>query len=53
MNETVLYHGSKNGIKGDAAPISRDKCDFGKDFYMGTEKLQPLTLVCSYENAVL
>ncbi|MCM1321713.1 MAG: DUF3990 domain-containing protein [Bacteroides sp.] len=53
MNELILYHGSKNGIKGGIAPISRDKCDFGKGFYMGTEKLQPLTLVCSYENAVL
>ncbi|MBD5436276.1 MAG: DUF3990 domain-containing protein [Treponema sp.] len=53
MNELVLYHGSKTGIKGDVAPISRDKCDFGKGFYMGTEKLQPLTLVCSYESAVL
>ena len=44
----VLYHGSKSGIKGDIAPISRDKCDFGKGFYMGTIPEQPLTLICDY-----
>lgn len=26
----LLYHGSKSGINGRIAPISRDKCDFGK-----------------------
>ena len=37
-NEIVtLYHGSKSGIGGNIAPISRDRCDFGKGFYMGTE----------------
>ncbi len=35
-NETVtLYHGSKSGIRGAIAPISRKRCDFGKGFYMG------------------
>ena len=43
----VLYHGSKKGIDGDIAPISRGECDFGKGFYMGTTTLQPLTLVCN------
>ena len=43
----VLYHGSKKGIVGDIAPISRDECDFGSGFYMGTNTLQPLTLVCN------
>lgn len=33
----ILYHGSKSGIKGPIAPISRDRCDFGKGFYMGTD----------------
>ena len=38
IDETVtLYHGSKAGIRGTIAPISRDRCDFGKGFYMGTE----------------
>ena len=46
-NKLVLYHGSKKGIDGDIAPISRGECDFGKGFYMGTTMLQPLTLVCN------
>jgi len=45
-NSLIVYHGSRNGIKGDIAPISREECDFGKAFYMGTNALQPLTLVC-------
>ena len=48
-NKLVLYHGSKRGIIGDIAPISRDECDFGRGFYMGTNTLQPLTLVCNEE----
>ena len=47
----VLYHGSKSGIKGDIAPISREMCDFGKGFYMGTEPGQPLTLICDYNKS--
>lgn len=51
-NETVtLYHGSKSGINGEIAPISRKHCDFGKGFYMGTDRTQPLTLICNYPNA--
>ena len=46
-----LYHGSKSGIRGDIHPISRDKCDFGRGFYMGTEKEQPLTLICNYADS--
>ena len=48
-----LYHGSRTGIKGKIAPISRDRCDFGAGFYMGTEKMQPLTLICDSPDAVL
>ncbi|WP_251182717.1 DUF3990 domain-containing protein [Anaerocaecibacter muris] len=44
----VLYHGSKEGLKGKIAPISRSRCDFGQGFYMGTEPGQPLTLVCDF-----
>ena len=51
-DETVtLYHGSKAGIRGVIAPISRDRCDFGKGFYMGTDRMQPLTLICNYPKA--
>ena len=46
-NKLVLYHGSKKGINGEIAPVSRDECDFGRGFYMGTNTLQPLTLVCN------
>ena len=46
-NRLILYHGSKEGITGKIAPVSRDECDFGAGFYMGTGTLQPLTLVCS------
>lgn len=49
----VLYHGSKAGIKGPIAPVSRGHCDFGKGFYMGTEMIQPLTLICNYPHAKL
>ncbi|MCM1143824.1 MAG: DUF3990 domain-containing protein [Blautia sp.] len=53
-NETItLYHGSKSGIQGTIAPISREHCDFGRGFYMGTERIQPLTLICNYPDAKL
>lgn len=52
VSETItLYHGSKAGIQGAIAPISRVHCDFGKGFYMGTDKSQPLTLICNFPNA--
>ena len=54
INEVVtLYHGSKSGIQGAIAPISRSRCDFGKGFYMGTDRNQPLTLICNYPKAKL
>lgn len=49
----TLYHGSKSGIHGAIAPISRQRCDFGKGFYMGTDRIQPLTLICNYPEARL
>lgn len=47
----TLYHDSRSGIRGAIAPISRERCDFGKGFYMGTDKSQPLTLICNYPEA--
>ena len=47
----ILYHGSKSGITGSIAPISRDHCDFGRGFYMGTEPYQPLTLISDFERS--
>lgn len=49
----TLYHGSKFGINGTIEPNSRTRCDFGKGFYMGTNRTQPLTLICNYPNAKL
>ena len=46
----ILYHGSKSGLEGPIRPVSRSRCDFGSGFYMGTDVLQPLTLICGYEN---
>lgn len=49
IQETItLYHGSKSGIRGTIAPMSREHCDFGKGFYMGTDRTHPLTLICNY-----
>lgn len=50
-DRVILYHGSKSGIKGPIAPISRERCDFGKGFYMGTEPYQPLTLISDFEKS--
>ena len=46
-SELALYHASRKGIVGSIQPVSRSKCDFGRGFYMGTDPLQPLTLVCN------
>lgn len=50
LDNKVLYHASRKGINGKIQPISRARCDFGKGFYMGTDPLQPLTLVCNEDN---
>ena len=52
-NKITLYHGSKTGIDGDIKPTSRERCDFGQGFYMGTQVQQPLTLICTNPDAVL
>ena len=49
----LLYHGSKSGITGPIALRSRERCDFGRGFYMGTELSQALTLICDYEKSKL
>ena len=52
-NRVLLFHGSKSGIEGGIAPISRKHCDFGKGFYMGTDPTQALTLICDYGKSKL
>lgn len=44
----LLYHGSKSGIHGPISLRSREHCDFGKGFYMGTDPSQCLTLICDF-----
>ncbi len=51
-NGTIVYHGSKEGIIGKITPSSRESCDFGKGFYLGTDSFQPLTLICNEEKPV-
>lgn len=51
MTAVRLYHGSKGGLVGPIAPTSRAQCDFGRGFYMGSEKTQPLTLVYGHPHA--
>ena len=46
-----LYHGSKTGIEGSIAPISRSTCDFGRGFYMYADPDQPRALVCAFPTA--
>lgn len=45
MSDILLYHGSKSGIKGEILPCSRQECDFGKGFYLGTQLWQVKSLV--------
>ncbi len=52
-DKLIVYHGSKKGISGDIAPISRESCDFGKGFYLGTDPAQPLTLICDEDKPIL
>ena len=47
----LLYHGSKSGIEGSIKPKSRNNCDFGSGFYMGTDPGQALTLTCDYRES--
>ena len=52
-SKILLYHGSKSGIVGDIAPVSRSRCDFGRGFYMGDDPAQALTLISSFPEAEL
>lgn len=41
----TLFHGSRGGIEGNITPSSRQRCDFGRGFYMGTLPMQAKSLV--------
>ncbi len=49
-NPIILYHGSKSGIIGKIQPRSRNSCDFGCGFYMGTSVKHVSDLVCSFDD---
>lgn len=53
MEDIILYHGSRGGIKGDIKPISRPRCDFGRGFYMGDSALQAKGLISHETNPVI
>lgn len=50
MEDIILYHGSRGGIKGKIRPCSRTKCDFGRGFYMGQSPEQVKGLVVNDES---
>lgn len=52
--ETLLYHGSKNGIAKPIKPYCNNgNTDFGDAFYLGTKKVQAISRVSNEASAVL
>lgn len=49
--QTVLFHGSKEGLSEVAENGSRDNCDFGNGFYLGESYSQALAFVCEKEHS--
>lgn len=49
----ILFHGSKEGLKGEIKPNSRRQCDFGQGFYMGNDVRQALCRVADFNEPVL
>lgn len=49
--QTVLFHGSKDGLSNITVNGSRDNCDFGKGFYLGELYRQALSFVCEKEGS--
>lgn len=50
----ILFHGSKEGIKGDlCVSYSNEKRDFGKGFYLGESCKQAISFVSAYPNSCL
>ena len=49
--QTVLFHGSKDGLSTITVNGSRDNCDFGNGFYMGERYRQALSFVCEKNNS--
>lgn len=49
--QTVLFHGSRDGLSNITVDGSRNNCDFGKGFYLGETYHQALSFVCEKENS--
>lgn len=49
--QTVLFHGSKDGLSSITEKGSRDNCDFGNGFYLGETYNQALSFVCEKDNS--
>ncbi len=49
--QTVLFHGSKNGLSSITETGSRDNCDFGNGFYLGEAYTQALSFVCEKDSS--
>ena len=49
--QTVLFHGSKDGLSFITETGSRSNCDFGNGFYLGEAYTQALSFVCEKENS--
>ncbi len=49
--QSVLFHGSKNGLEEIIFNGSRSDCDFGSGFYLGETYRQALSFVCEKEKS--
>ncbi len=48
---SLLFHGSKYGLKEISSTGSRERCDFGCGFYLGESYNQALSFVCEKEGS--
>ena len=49
--QTVLFHGSKDGLHLITEKGTRDNCDFGNGFYLGETYSQALSFVCEKDDS--
>ena len=49
--QSVLFHGSKEGLTNVTCNGSRDNCDFGNGFYLGESYQQALSFICEKDNS--
>jgi hypothetical protein len=49
--KSILFHGSKNGLKAISVQGSRESCDFGHGFYLSESYESALAFVCENEDS--